>query len=98
MEILSKEKILSTIREHRSELNKFGVKRLGIFGSFAHGTPHTTSDLDFVVEFERKTFDAYMGLKQYLEELFERRVDLVLPNTIKSRLRSKILSEIVDAA
>ena len=53
---------------------------------------------NLVVEFDHKTFDAYMGLKYYLEELFGRRVDLVLPDMLKPRLHSRILGELVDAA
>ena len=41
-----------------------------------------TSDLDFLVEFQRKSFDGYMDLKEFLEQLFGRRVDLVLPETL----------------
>ena len=94
----SKEQILKKIRDHKDKIKSFGVKRLGLFGSFANNTATDKSDLDFIVEFEEKTFDAYMGLKDYLEELFQRPVDLVLPNTIKPRLRSQILGEVVDAA
>ncbi len=96
--MLKKNLILDKIRNHHTEIRQYGVKRLGLFGSFARGEEQTTSDLDFVVEFEHKTFDAYMGLKQYLEELFGCHVDLVLPNTIKTRIRSRILGELVDAA
>ena len=96
--MLSKERILASIREHRSDLRKFGVKKLGLFGSFVRGEQQANSDIDFIVEFDHKTFDAYMGLKQYLEGLLNCNVDLVLHDVIKSRLRSKILAEIVDAA
>jgi hypothetical protein len=59
------------------------------------------SDLDFLVEFEKKSFDAYfdayMDLKAFLEKLFGCRVDLVLENAIKPRLRSTILNEALHA-
>ena len=55
------------------------------------------SDLDFLVEFEKKSFDAYMDLKAFLETLFGCRVDLVLENAIKPRLRSTILNEALHA-
>ena len=87
----SREQILGKITENQAKIKSFGVKRLALFGSFERNQANKQSDLDFVVEFEHKTFDAYMGLKQYLEELFDRPVDLVLPNTIKPRLRSQIL-------
>jgi hypothetical protein len=53
--------------------------------------------LDFVVEFERKSFDAYMDLKFLLEDLFGCSVDLVLKEAIKPRLREAILGEAVHA-
>jgi len=70
--------ILSVIRAHRAELRRLGVRRLGLFGSAARGEATAASDLDFLVEFERKTFDAYMDVKELLERLFGRRIDLVV--------------------
>ena len=96
--MLNKETILQTLRDHQTEIRRFGVKRLGLFGSFARGDQKTSSDLDFVVELFPKTFDAYMGLKNFLEELFGCRVDLVLPDAIKPRLKAQIMREMVNAA
>ena len=90
--------VLQRIRENREKIKKFGVIKLSLFGSTARGEQHPGSDLDFVVEFQHKSFDAYMGLKECLEELFGCRVDLVLSDSIKPRLRSRILAELVNAA
>ena len=79
-------------------MRRFGVQRLGLFGSCARGSSKTDSDLDFVVEFERKSFDAYMDLKLFLEELFGVRVDLVMANAVKPRLRETILRETVNVS
>lgn len=84
---------LRIISQHRKEMRCFGVRRLGLFGSAARGEARKDSDLDFIVEFERKTFDDYMGLKFYLEELLHKKVDLVIEDDIKVALRSAILSE-----
>ena len=54
-----------------------------------------TSDLDFVVEMENETFDSYMDLKEFLEDLFHCKVDLVLMDAIKPRLRPIILGETI---
>lgn len=89
--------ILKTLQEHRDELHAFGVRKLGLFGSFARGEETGASDLDFLVVFEKKTFDAYMGLKIFLEGLFGCPLDLVLKDTLKPRLRKTILDEVVDA-
>jgi predicted nucleotidyltransferase len=50
-----------------------------------------------VVEVETKSFDAYMDLKAFLEQLFGARVDLVLKDAIKPRLRERILGEALHA-
>ncbi|HEX4046335.1 MAG TPA: nucleotidyltransferase family protein [Elusimicrobiota bacterium] len=88
------ERVLAALRLHREGLKRYGVRSLGLFGSAARGSARADSDLDFVVEFERNTFDDYMGLKFYLEDLFRKDVDLVISDAIKPRLRSRILSEV----
>lgn len=92
-----REEVLKTLEQHAEAIRGFGVRRLGLFGSCARGEGGEGSDLDFVVEFENKSFDAYMDLKAFLEEVFRCRVDLVLAETIKPRLRERILKETVYA-
>ena len=94
---MSRDEIIETLSDCREQLRKFGVRRIGVFGSAARGDATEHSDLDFLVELERKTFDAYMDLKFFLEELFGRSVDLVLADGIKPRLRKTILKETVYA-
>jgi hypothetical protein len=92
---MGRENILKILEENQGTIKSYGVKRLGLFGSCARDECSGTSDLDFVVEFDKKSFDAYMDLKAFLEGLFECRVDLVLADTIKPRLRTTILEEAV---
>ena len=89
------DEILRILDQNRETIKAYGVRRLGLFGSYARGEDTETSDLDFIVEFEKKTFDAYMDLKAFLEKLFKRKVDLVLNDAIKPRLRKTILNEAV---
>jgi len=91
----SREKILKILEENQNTIRSYGVKRLGLFGSCARGECSEASDLDFVVEFDKKSFDLYMDLKAFLEDLFGCQVDLVLADTIKPRLRTTILEEAV---
>jgi predicted nucleotidyltransferase len=79
--------------------HKFGVKRIGIFGSFARGEEREDSDLDvlFVFEDGQKTFDNYMDLKFYLEDLFGRKVDLVTEKALKPQLKDIIMKDVVYA-
>lgn len=95
--IRNREEILKILEENRNIIRSYGVRRLGLFGSCARGECIEASDLDFVVEFERKSFDAYMDLKLFLEELFGCPVDLVISDTIKPRLRTTILGEAIHA-
>jgi uncharacterized protein len=93
-----REEVLGLIEQNRDTLKRLGVRRLGLFGSSARGEATSSSDLDFVVELAEKSFDAYMDLKAYLEDLFGCRVDLVLADTIKPRLRPIIQRETVYAS
>jgi len=93
--IRNSQEILKIIEENREKIKRFGVTSLGLFGSAVRGEATATSDLDFVVEMENVTFDSYMDLKEYLERLFGCKVDLVMKDAIKPRLRPIILSETV---
>ena len=69
---------IQVIRDHLPEIRKrFSVERLGVFGSVSRGDETPTSDVDILVGFEEgmKTFDNFMELKFYLEELLGRNTD-----------------------
>jgi hypothetical protein len=92
------EEIREILKKHSPELReRFGVWELGIFGSYVRGEQGEKSDLDVLVEFKRgyKTFDNYMDLKFYLEELLNLKVDLVTRSALKPRLKPYILEEAV---
>ena len=91
------QEILDIVELHRDAIKQFGVRRLGLFGSHTRGEGKDSSDLDFLVDLEHHTFDSYMDLKEFLEDLFEVEVDLVLVDAIKPRLRETILGETVYA-
>ena len=93
----TREQVLGILSEHRERIRRFGVRSLGLFGSVAREESTTTSDLDFLAEFDSISFDAYMDLKVYLEKLFGCPVDLVLSDALKPRLREPILSETIHA-
>jgi predicted nucleotidyltransferase len=92
----SREHVVEALAENRETIRSFGVRRLALFGSCARGEETACSDLDFVVDLEVKSFDSYMGLKLFLEDLFGCRVDLVLQDAIKPRLRPRIMKGLVD--
>jgi len=78
---------MKLLESHRQDLKALGVRRIGLFGSFAKGQQDTTSDLDFIVTLEKENFDSYMDIKFLLEKLFKKKVDLVLEQSLKPRLR-----------
>jgi uncharacterized protein len=91
------EYIFQILEPYQERLRNLGVRKLGLFGSWARGEGKETSDLDFLVELEHETFDSYMNLKAFLEDLFLAEVDLVLIEAIKPRLRTTILGETIYA-
>ena len=73
----------------------FGIRKIGIFGSFARGTMRPDSDVDIEVEFEEgeETWTNFLGLAEYLEELFGRPVDLVTRRVLEEYLSADIDEE-----
>ena len=84
---------------HEEMVRRFGIKKLGIFGSASRDEMHEGSDIDVLVEFQAPpTFDAYMDLKFYLENLFHTSVDLVIDDTVKPRMRPLIEKDLIRVA
>jgi predicted nucleotidyltransferase len=78
--------------------DKFGVTDLAVFGSYARSQQTDASDVDIYVELKKefKTFDNFMDLKFFLEDLLEsRKVDLVTKESIREEFRPKIFEEAV---
>jgi predicted nucleotidyltransferase len=86
------------LQKNKEQLTKnFGIKNIGIFGSFATRDAKESSDIDILVEFKDgyETFKNYMGLKFFLEDNFGRKVDLVITETLKPMIKEDILREVV---
>jgi len=98
--MLTSKLIMEKIEKNFAYLKSFGIKRIGLFGSYARNEQKTKSDIDIVVEFEngKKTFDNYMDLKFYLEELFKCKVDLIISDKIKPELKPNILGSVIYAS
>ncbi len=97
---LTEDDIINEMEDHMEEIEKFGVKEIGLFGSYLQGEQDEKSDIDVLVEFNKgeKTFDNYMDLKFFLEDLFEREVDLVIKDAIRSHMKEHILGSTRYAA
>ena len=96
MSAQTKEAVLSAIRGHRDEITAAGVRRLGLFGSFVRNEQHPESDVDFLVEFDpaQKTFDNFMRVSLLLEELCDRRVELITAESLSPYLSPHVVNEV----
>lgn len=92
----TKENVLALIEQHQDRIRAAGVKRLGLFGSFARGEQEPGSDIDLLVDFqpEQKSFDNFINLAFFLEELLGRRVELVTVESLSPYLRHHIMEEV----
>ena len=94
IDMLSQQEILGELSKNLTTWKEqYGVKRIALFGSYARGEQNDSSDIDVLVEFmkEAVTFDNYMDLKFDLEDLFQKKVDLVISDDIKPALKPVIL-------
>ena len=85
------------IEAHKEELEiKYGVKQIGLFGSFVRYEQKETSDVDILVEFERPIgLLKFVGLQNYLSDMLEVKVDLVMKRALRPRIGESILKEVV---
>ncbi|HMK93861.1 MAG TPA: nucleotidyltransferase family protein [Candidatus Limnocylindrales bacterium] len=92
--------IKQTLAQHKQELKRdYGVKELGVFGSYVRGQQKEQSDVDVLVEFEEHsnlTLLDFARLENYLSELVGVKVDLVEKKTLKPRIGKHILEEVVN--
>ena len=93
-DILSKSEIEQTLLKRQDVLKEYSVKWIGLFDSYVKGAAHENSDIDLLVEFKKLSFDNYMGLRIFLEDLFEKKIDLVISNSVKPRLKPCIENEV----
>lgn len=84
-------------RKDREIKERFHVKRIGLFGSFARGEEKETSDVDIMVEFEQPTFDNFMKLAFFLEDLLGRKVELVTPDSMSPYIAPLMKDEVIWA-
>jgi predicted nucleotidyltransferase len=98
--ISSKDDIIDYLRKNKKIFHdQFGVKRIGIFGSFARNTQTSASDIDLIIEIEkdRKNIHNFLNLKRFLENDLERNIDLGFEHCLKPMVREKIKGQILYA-
>ena len=95
---MGRDEILGILQRHAAEIKGYGISRLAMFGSCARGEERPDSDVDILVEFNTPvSIFKFLDVKDYLETLIGRPVDLVMRGALKPQLRDRILTEAVSA-
>ena len=91
-----KDLIFKRILDEKKQLAIYGVKNIGLFGSFVRGEQTPLSDIDILVEFtpEKHTFDNFMEVAFLLEEILGRKVELITPEALSPHIGPYILREV----
>jgi hypothetical protein len=96
---MKRDEIFAQLRGYRAELEEYGVSSLAIFGSVARNEETDQSDVDILVEFDRPVgLFEFVRVKNHLEKILHRPVDLVTPEGLKKQLKERILKEAIHAA
>ena len=91
---LTRDQVAERLAAHAEELRSFGVRSLSLFGSIARGDARPESDVDLLVEFEEVPgFIGYVRVRNRLEQILGRHVDLVMASGLHPRLRERVLRE-----
>jgi predicted nucleotidyltransferase len=94
--IQTKEELLNILLHHKDEIKNFGVVKVGLFGSFIKGKQNSESDVDFLIQFlpEKKNFRNFMNLAFFLEDLLNRKVEIVTEESLSPYLKPYIMQEV----
>jgi uncharacterized protein len=93
-----KNTIEKILKENKPLLHdKYKVEKIGVFGSYARGDESAESDVDILVTFYEPVGWEFIDLKDFLEEILDRKVDLVTVKALKPQLKDEILKEVVFA-
>ncbi len=90
------ERLKKILKSRKEDLKRnFFVEKIGIFGSFSKGNETPESDVDILVEFNGPIGWDFIELKEYLENLLEKKVDLVSAKALKPQLKADILNSVI---
>lgn len=98
MENLSLSSVIDHLQKHKQFMrDRFGVTRIGVFGSLVRGDSTLASDVDIVIEMEgdRKNIHSFLQLKRFLENGISRRIDLGFEHALKPAVRERIRKHII---
>ena len=93
--MMNKEFILTFLQEHKEYLkDKYQINKIGLFGSFARDEETSSSDVDILVDMP-SSFENYFNLKYFLEENFQRKVDLGKEKQLRLLIKKQIIQDII---
>ena len=96
--MLSREKVLEILKKEYLYLStQYGVKRIGLFGSYAKGNEQEDSDIDLLIEFENPIGLQFVGLAEYIEKAIGKRVEIITLEGIKGIRIPKIAEDILNS-
>lgn len=92
----TKESIIQMLAAQKKQLQAYGVEEIGLFGSYVRNEATVNSDIDLLVNIkkEKKTFRNFMSLVYYLEDLFNRKVELVTKQSLSPYIGPHILKTV----
>ncbi|MBI1315336.1 DNA polymerase subunit beta [bacterium] len=94
----TKEFIIQTLRSRKANFSRFGIRSIGLFGSYARNEPTSGSDIDILVDFDPsfENFENLMSVCAYLEQIFiNEKVEIVTKNGLSPYIGPRILNEVV---
>ena len=94
-----KQKVSRLVKENQKKLKDFKVQKMFLFGSVARGEETTSSDIDILIKFESTpTYDMYMDLKFFLEDLLDQKVDLVTEEALRPEIKKYVEKDLIRVA
>jgi hypothetical protein len=94
----TKENIIAIINSHKYELSKFGVKNIGLFGSYSRDEQTDKSDIDLLIDFEsgKESFDNFMSVYNMFENILkDERIEIVTKKGLSPYIGAQILKEVM---
>lgn len=93
----TREHILKTLKSNKLELTKFGIRSVGLFGSYIRNEQSSESDIDLLIDFEpeKENFDNFMAVCDLFEKIFKNeKIEVVTKNGLSPYIGPKILNEV----
>jgi predicted nucleotidyltransferase len=89
---IEKNEIINKLKRNKNILEKFGVKRIGLFGSYVTGKATEDSDIDILIDLStnKEMYQNYCKTRYFLEDLFQKEIDLITLNQFDQEYKTKI--------